>query len=313
MTSAQKTDMQDQPLLIAEGLTKRYGRQIGCRDVSFELYEGEVIAVVGESGSGKSTLLQLLCAQLEATTGRVLYRMRDGLTRDLASLGEAERRFLARTDWGYVHQDPSQGLRMAVSAGANVGERLMAVDTVLREAAAAVLDAHGLVLEEVELGREGGMPRLRLVVDLPEDELGSADLDTVAEASRELSARIDADGFAVTSVTMGSHSGTHVDAPSHTVAGGRMMDDVDVARLIGRAHLLRVPGLAPRERIGLARLEDQLAALPDELWVIQITPSTIDEVLVEIANSTLTERGATRADDRLSESAMEDRKKEGYF
>ena len=41
--------------------------------------------------------------------------------------------------------------------------------------------------------------------------------------------------------------------------------------------------------------------------------ATIDEVLVEIANSTLTERGATRADDRLSESAMEDRKKEGYF
>ena len=40
---------------------------------------------------------------------------------------------------------------------------------------------------------------------------------------------------------------------------------------------------------------------------------TIDEVLVEIVNSTLTERGATRADDRLSESAMEDRKKEGYF
>jgi ribosome maturation factor RimP len=65
--------------------------------------------------------------------------------------------------------------------------------TDLREAAAAVLDAHGLVLEEVELGRESGMPRLRLVVDLPEDRLGSADLDTVAEASRELSARIDAD------------------------------------------------------------------------------------------------------------------------
>jgi ribosome maturation factor RimP len=56
-----------------------------------------------------------------------------------------------------------------------------------------VLSAHGLVLEEVELGRESGMPRLRLVVDLPEDRLGSADLDTVAEASRELSARIDAD------------------------------------------------------------------------------------------------------------------------
>lgn len=40
---------------------------------------------------------------------------------------------------------------------------------------------------------------------------------------------------------------------------------------------------------------------------------TIDDVIEEIATSTLTERGATRADDRISESAMEDRKKEGYF
>ena len=117
----------DEPLLIADGLTKWYGRQLGCRNVSFELYEGEVIAIVGESGSGKSTLLQLLCSQIQATSGSVRYRMRDGVTRDLATLGEAERRFLFRTDWGFVHQDPAQGLRMAVSAGANVGERLMAV------------------------------------------------------------------------------------------------------------------------------------------------------------------------------------------
>ena len=117
----------DRPLLVAEGLSKWYGRQLGCRDVSFELYEGEVIAVVGESGSGKSTLLQLLSSQLEPSAGRVCYRLRDGATRDLAALGEAERRFLFRTDWGYVHQDPAAGLRMSVSAGANVGERLMAV------------------------------------------------------------------------------------------------------------------------------------------------------------------------------------------
>jgi putative phosphonate transport system ATP-binding protein len=53
--------------------------------------------------------------------------MRDGSRRDLHALSEAERRFLARTDWGYVHQDPAMGLRMGVSAGANIGERLMAV------------------------------------------------------------------------------------------------------------------------------------------------------------------------------------------
>jgi putative phosphonate transport system ATP-binding protein len=117
----------EQPLLVADALSKSYGRRVGCRNVSFALYEGEVLAVVGESGSGKSTLLQVLSAQLEPTAGRVIYRMRDGVSRDLATLSEAERRFLFRTDWGYVHQDPTRGLRMAVSAGANVGERLMAV------------------------------------------------------------------------------------------------------------------------------------------------------------------------------------------
>ncbi|SEH48796.1 phosphonate C-P lyase system protein PhnK [Tardiphaga sp. OK245] len=117
----------DEPLLVAANLGKSYGRLAACRDVSFELYSGEVLAIVGESGSGKSTLLQMLSAQLAPTTGSVSYRMRDGVTRDLAAMGEAERRFLFRTDWGFVHQDPAMGLRMAVSAGANVGERLMAV------------------------------------------------------------------------------------------------------------------------------------------------------------------------------------------
>jgi putative phosphonate transport system ATP-binding protein len=40
---------------------------------------------------------------------------------------EPERRFLMRTDWAFVHQNPRDGLRMAVSAGANIGERLMGV------------------------------------------------------------------------------------------------------------------------------------------------------------------------------------------
>lgn len=40
---------------------------------------------------------------------------------------------------------------------------------------------------------------------------------------------------------------------------------------------------------------------------------TIEQVIDEIAASRLTERGATRADDKLSEAAMEDRKREGYF
>ncbi len=114
-----------EPLLQARGLSKRYGARIACADISFDLDPGEVLAIVGESGSGKSTLLSLLSTELAPDTGSVSYRMRDGVLRDLASLSEAERRALMRTDWGFVRQDATQGLRMAVSAGGNVGERLM--------------------------------------------------------------------------------------------------------------------------------------------------------------------------------------------
>jgi putative phosphonate transport system ATP-binding protein len=119
--------MNDAPILVAEGVTKMYGSRIGCRDVGLELWPGEVLAVVGESGSGKTTLLNCLSARLRPSTGSIRYRMRDGELRDLYALTEAERRVLMRTDWGFVHQNPADGLRMTVSAGANVGERLMAV------------------------------------------------------------------------------------------------------------------------------------------------------------------------------------------
>ena len=64
MAEPQNPVQDDEPLLVADHLGKTYGRLTACRDVSFALYPGEVLAVVGESGSGKSTLLQLLSAQL---------------------------------------------------------------------------------------------------------------------------------------------------------------------------------------------------------------------------------------------------------
>ncbi len=117
----------EEVLLEVDGLTKSFGRQIACHEVSFRLWPGEVLAVVGESGSGKTTLLNCLSARLKPDSGTVTYRTRSAGPRDIFALSEAECRLLMRTDWGFVQQEARAGLRMAVSAGANVGERLMAL------------------------------------------------------------------------------------------------------------------------------------------------------------------------------------------
>lgn len=115
------------PLLSVKGLTKRYGAFVGCADISFDLYPGEVMGIVGESGSGKSTLLNCMAGHLTPDEGQVVFDTRADGPRDTITMSEPERRMLGRTDWAYVHQHARDGLRMGVSAGGNVGERLMAV------------------------------------------------------------------------------------------------------------------------------------------------------------------------------------------
>ncbi|WP_299293637.1 phosphonate C-P lyase system protein PhnK [uncultured Tateyamaria sp.] len=115
------------PLLQVAGLSKFYGARVGCADVSFDLYPGEVMGIVGESGSGKSTLLNCMAGHMPSDTGRVMFDTRAEGLRDTVTMSEPERRMLGRTDWAFVHQHARDGLRMNVSAGGNVGERLMAV------------------------------------------------------------------------------------------------------------------------------------------------------------------------------------------
>jgi len=117
---------EDHPLLRATKVTRCFGKRVGCRNVSFDLWPGEVLGVVGESGAGKTTLLHCLSGHWMPSSGTVSYGDgKNGLT-DIYEMAEPRRRYLMRTEWGFVHQNPKEGLRLRVSAGANVGERLMA-------------------------------------------------------------------------------------------------------------------------------------------------------------------------------------------
>lgn len=119
--------MTDAPLLEASGLSLRFGSIPALDGVSLAIWPGEVVAIVGESGSGKTTLLRVLSGLLRPDAGSVTYRDPEGTTLPVHDMGEVALRRLMRTDWGFVHQNPRDGLRMGVSAGGNVGERLMAV------------------------------------------------------------------------------------------------------------------------------------------------------------------------------------------
>jgi sulfate adenylyltransferase subunit 2 len=72
---------------------------------------------------------------------------------------------------------------------------------------------------------------------------------------------------------------------------------------------------APREGEEVVRLSVRYRTVGDIpiTGAVESTASTYEEVIAEVASTRITERGATRADDRLSEAAMEDRKREGYF
>ena len=119
----------NEPLLRVQGLGHHFDgsgpRRWALRNASFELHAGEVLAVVGESGSGKSTLLALLAGRLAPREGQVLYRSARHGWLDVHAMPERLRRDLARSEWGFVDQDSARALRLDVSAGANIAERLM--------------------------------------------------------------------------------------------------------------------------------------------------------------------------------------------
>lgn len=125
MDTKKVTSQKEVPILQVHNISKFYGELAACLDISLDLYPGEILAIVGESGSGKSTLLNCIAGRTTVNAGEVLYSSCKDDIINIHSAKEPVKRHLARTEWGYVHQNPRDGLRGNVSAGANIGERLM--------------------------------------------------------------------------------------------------------------------------------------------------------------------------------------------
>ena len=83
----------------------------------------------------------------------------------------------------------------------------------------------------------------------------------------ERAASVEADGFTTRSIRLNSHTGTHVDAPAHIIAGAPTLDAFPVSQFAGRATLIDVRGLAGR-RIGVDVVKAHAARVHEAEFVL---------------------------------------------
>ncbi|MCL1916765.1 MAG: ATP-binding cassette domain-containing protein [Peptococcaceae bacterium] len=159
--------LNESPVIQVKNLTVRYGE--GCpdcqknleknrcalcrtvwaaRDISFEVYEGEVLGIVGESGSGKSTLMKSLYFDLEPTSGRGYLKEYQNGVKNIWEASSATQRMIKNTIMGMVYQNPILGLRMDYSSASNIAEKIISAGS--RNAAYMTARATEL-LEAVEI------------------------------------------------------------------------------------------------------------------------------------------------------------------
>ena len=63
-----------QPLIMVKSLAKNYGKKLVLKDVTFEVFQGDIFGVIGMSGSGKTTLFQMMSGVISSQAGDILVR-----------------------------------------------------------------------------------------------------------------------------------------------------------------------------------------------------------------------------------------------
>jgi len=97
-----------------------------CRDITFEVYEGEILGVVGESGSGKSTLMQCLYFDQDVSSGEAYLSSYQSGQKNIFAESSQHKRFIRNLMMGKVYQNPLMSLRMNFSSIGNIAEKLIA-------------------------------------------------------------------------------------------------------------------------------------------------------------------------------------------
>jgi peptide/nickel transport system ATP-binding protein len=171
--SASKTVLEVKDLSVQ--LQREYGAaRLILSAVTFSLAEDQVIGIIGESGSGKTVLSRALVnwirPPLKVTSGSVLYR-----GRDLMSLPEREMHHLRGREIAYIGSDPGSALDPTLPIGAQIVEKLCAVNPSLSRGEAEaqalrVLDAVRIPsprqrFHEYPFQFSGGMMQRVLIVD----------------------------------------------------------------------------------------------------------------------------------------------------